>query len=84
MRHFVRRALAAIALASALPLAALAQGKLTTPKQFFGHEIGEDYWLPNYAQFSKYWETLAKESDRLALDTIGLTAEGRPQLLAVV
>ncbi|MEK7239399.1 MAG: M14 metallopeptidase family protein [Gemmatimonadota bacterium] len=84
MRHFVRRALAAIALASALPLAAVAQGKLTTPKQFFGHEIGEDYWLPNYAQFSKYWETLARESDRMVLDTIGLTAEGRPQLVAVV
>ncbi len=84
MRHFVRRALAAIALASALPLAAVSQGKPTTPKQFFGHEIGEDYWLPNYAQFSKYWETLARESDRMVLDTIGLTAEGRPQLLAVV
>ncbi len=84
MRSFARRAFAAIVLASVLPLAAFAQGKLTTPKQFFGHEVGEDYWLPNYAQFSKYWETLAKESDRLVLDTIGLTAEGRPQLLAIV
>jgi len=84
MRLLARRALAALVLASALPLAAFAQGKLTTPKQFFGHEIGEDYWLPNYTQFSKYWETLAKESDRMVLDTIGLTAEGRPQLLAVV
>ena len=84
MRSFARRALAAIVLASALPLAAFAQGKLTTPKQFFGHEIGEDYWLPNYTQFSKYWETLARESNRMVLDTIGLTAEGRPQLLAVV
>ena len=84
MRSFVRRAFAAIVLASALSLAAFAQGKLTTPRQFFGHEVGEDYWLPNYAQFSKYWETLAKESDRMVLDTIGLTAEGRPQLLAIV
>ncbi|MDQ8154033.1 MAG: M14 family metallopeptidase [Gemmatimonadota bacterium] len=84
MRLFVRRALLATALAAALPLAAVAQGKLTTPKQFFGHEIGEDYWLPNYTQFVKWWETLARESDRMVLDTIGMTAEGRPQLLSIV
>ncbi|MHB8839901.1 MAG: M14 family metallopeptidase, partial [Gemmatimonadaceae bacterium] len=84
MRLFVRRALTALVFAVALPIAAIAQGRLTTPKQFFGHEIGEDYWLPNYTQFVKYWETLAKESDRMVLDTIGLSAEGRPQLMAIV
>ncbi len=84
MRLIVRRALAALVLAATLPLATFAQGRLTTPKQFFGHEIGEDYWLPSYTQFAKYWETLAKESPRFVLDTIGLSAEGRPQLLAVV
>ena len=84
MRLFARRALAVVVLAAALPLAVFAQGRLTTPKQFFGHDIGEDYWLPNYTQFSKYWETLARESNRMVLDTIGLTAEGRPQLMAVV
>jgi len=84
MRLLARRALTALVLAAALPLFAVAQGRLTTPKQFFGHEIGEDYWLPNYTQFAKYWETLAKESDRMVLDTIGLTAEGRPQLMAIV
>ena len=84
MRLLARRALTAVVLAAALPLAAIAQGKLTTPKQFFGHEIGEDYWLPNYTQFAKYWETLAKQSDRMILDTIGMTAEGRPQLLSIV
>ncbi|MHB1311785.1 MAG: M14 family metallopeptidase [Gemmatimonadaceae bacterium] len=84
MRLFARRALAAVVLAAALPLAVFAQGRLTTPRQFFGHDIGEDYWLPNYTQFSKYWETLAHESSRMVLDTIGLTAEGRPQLMAIV
>jgi hypothetical protein len=84
MRFSLRRALAAIVLAAALPIAAIAQGRLTTPRQFFGHEIGEDYWLPNYTQFAKWWETLARESDRMVLDTIGLTAEGRPQLVSIV
>jgi hypothetical protein len=84
MRHLARRVLAAAVLAATLPLALFAQGHPTSPKQFFGHEVGEDYWLPNYTQFSKYWETLARESNRMVLDTIGLTAEGRPQLMAIV
>ena len=69
-------------LLSALPLAA--QSRLTSPKEFFGHEIGADYVLPNYTKFLAYWETLARQSDRMELDTIGKTAEGRPQVMAIV
>ena len=58
--------------------------KLTSPQQHFGHEIGADYVLPDYTQFMAYWQTLARESDRMVLDTIGLSAEGRPQLMAIV
>ncbi|MFM2140416.1 MAG: hypothetical protein RLZZ25_681, partial [Gemmatimonadota bacterium] len=72
----------ALLLLSALPLAA--QPRLTSPKEFFGHEIGADYVLPNYSKFLAYWETLAKQSDRMELDTIGKTAEGRPQVMAIV
>jgi hypothetical protein len=31
-----------------------AQGHVTTPKEFFGHNIGDDYFLPNYDQFVSY------------------------------
>ena len=48
-----------IALAASAPSAA-AQ-KITTPKEFFGHNIGDDYWLPNYTQFVGYWQKVAKE-----------------------
>jgi hypothetical protein len=58
--------------------------KLTTPAAHFGHEVGADYVLPDYTQFMAYWQTLARESDRMVLDTIGLTAEGRPQLMAIL
>jgi hypothetical protein len=58
--------------------------KVTTPKEFFGHNIGDDYWLPNYTQFMGYWQKIARESPRAHLDTIGLTAEGRPQLSMIV
>lgn len=84
MRLTVRCVFTAVLVAATLPLAAVAQNRPTSPKQFFGHDVGDDYWLPNYTQFAKYWETLAKESDRFVLDTIGLTAEGRPQLSAII
>ena len=57
---------------------------ITTPKQFFGFAMGDDYCLANYQQLKAYWEKLATESDRMKLVTIGTTAEGRPQLAAIV
>ncbi|MGH7638394.1 MAG: M14 family metallopeptidase, partial [Gemmatimonadaceae bacterium] len=63
---------------------AQAQGKITTPKEFFGHTIGDDYWLATYDQFVEYWRKLDAESDRMQVFEIGKTAEGRPQLAAIV
>lgn len=74
----------ALTLLAVLALSADAQQRLTSPKDFFGHEIGADYVLPNYTKFVEYWQRLATESDRMELDTIGFTAEGRPQLMAIV
>ncbi|MEN9791809.1 MAG: hypothetical protein RLZZ63_1467, partial [Gemmatimonadota bacterium] len=81
-RPLVRSCALLLLLLSALPLAA--QSRLTSPTEFFGHEIGADYVLPNYSKFLAYWETLARQSDRMELDTIGKTAEGRPQVMAIV
>ena len=61
-----------------------AQARLTSPEQFFGHRIGADYRLPNYTKLHAYFATIARESDRVILDTIGVTEEGRPQIMAVV
>jgi len=61
-----------------------AQNRVTSPKEFFGHEIGADYVLPNYQQLTAYWKKLESESDRMKLVEIGKTAEGRTQLMAIV
>ena len=63
---------------------AVAQRRVTSPEEQFGHPIGADYVLPNYTDFVAYWQKLAAESDRMVLDTIGTTAEGRPQLMAII
>ncbi len=70
------------AMAFLLPLPSVAQ--VTTPEQQFGHIVGANYELINYTELQAYWERLARESDRMVLDTIGLTEEGRPQLMAIL
>ncbi len=62
---------------------ALAQPKITTPKEFLGFDAGDDYMLANYTQLKGYWEKLAQESPRMKLVEIGKTAEGRPMIMAV-
>jgi hypothetical protein len=61
-----------------------AQTRLTTPQEFLGFNFGDDYQLASYRQLSAYWQKLAQESDRMVLEEIGKTAEGRTMLMAVV
>ncbi len=73
-----------LALVLTCPL--LAQGilPLTTPKQAFGFDVGDDYSVINYSQMEAYWKRLDAESDRMLLTDIGATAEGRRQYMAIV
>jgi hypothetical protein len=61
-----------------------AQGRLTSPREHFGFNIGDDYRLATYTQFAEYWRRLDRESDRMRVVEIGRTAEGRPQLMAII
>lgn len=61
-----------------------AQTRVTTPEEQFGHPIGADYVLPDYDDFVAYWKKLDAESDRIKVVSIGKTAEGRDQLMAIV
>ncbi len=80
---FEKHRLEVLALALLLTAAA-PSADVTTPLEEFGFELGADYQLANYRQLSAYWEKLARESDRMRLDRIGTTAEGRPMLMAVI
>ena len=57
---------------------------VTTPKEFFGANIGDDYYLANYTQMTEYWKKLDQESDRIKIVEIGKTAEGRTMLMAII
>jgi len=81
----VRRAILLTAVLSAVVGAQTpSAGKITTPKEFFGFNIGDDWKLANYDQFEAYWNKIDAESDRMRVEEIGKTAEGRPQLMAIV
>lgn len=70
------------ALLAAAP--AQAAGPVTSPKEAFGHEIGDDYFLANYTQLEAYFKTVAGQSDRMKLVEIGKTEEGRSEYMAIV
>ena len=76
-RHLPLLALAAFT-ASAQP------HKITTPKQFLGFNIGDDYSVANYTQLDQYWHKIATECDRCKLVDIGPTEEGRRQYMMII
>jgi hypothetical protein len=61
-----------------------AQAKIPSPLQEWGHNIGDDYFLANYQQLLKYWDKLDRASDRLRVERIGTSAEGRPMVMAII
>ena len=67
-----------------LPVAMSAQSRITSPLKEFGHNIGDDYFLANYAQLVKYWGKLGRESNRIKVVRIGTSAEARPMLMAII
>lgn len=58
--------------------------QIPTPKEHFGFNIGDDYMLANYTQAEAYYKKLAAASNRVLLQDIGKTEEGRTQYVIVV
>ncbi|HJR35833.1 MAG TPA: M14 metallopeptidase family protein [Gemmatimonadales bacterium] len=78
--HAVLALAVCLSVAPALP----AQGRLTSPREQLGWNVGDDYRLATYTQLTAYWQKLDSESDRLKLVSIGKTAEGRDQWMMIV
>ncbi len=74
----------ALALLVLLVVTPTAQNRVTAPQDQFGFALGDDYQLANYTKIADYWRKLDAESDRMVVQEIGKTAEGRPHLMAIV
>ena len=80
----LRRILPLAVCFASLSAPAAAQNRITSPLKEFGHNIGDDYFLANYQQLLKYFQKLDRESDRMRLERIGTSAEGRPMVMAII
>lgn len=57
---------------------------IPSPREHFGFNIGDDYMLANYTQVESYFNKIAEASDRVKLQPIGKTEEGRNQYIVIV
>src|SRR5215475_13887537 len=55
-----------------------------TPKSWFGHEIGADQTVLDWDKVVGYFHALAKNSDRIKVEELGKTADGRPFIAATI
>src|SRR5579871_3255280 len=60
------------------------QAAVPTPKSYFGHEIGADRTVLDWDKVVSYFQELAKTSDRIRVEELGKSTEGRPFLAAVI
>ena len=67
-----------------LLLAVAASAQITSPKQEFGFDVGDDYQLINYTKSVAYWKKLDGQSDRMSVVDIGKTSEGRTMIMAII
>src|SRR5256885_197403 len=76
---FLAAAAISVCLLNAQPV-----NKITTPKEAFGFNLGDDYMVANYTQLEAHWKKVASESPRMKLESIGKTEEGREQYMAII
>src|SRR5271170_4734319 len=58
--------------------------QVPTPESHFGHRIGVDRELLDWDKVVSYYQALAKTSDKIRVEELGKTAEGRPFIAATI
>ena len=71
-------------IACLLLAARFAIAAVPTPESYFGHAIGADRTVMDWDKVVGYFQTLAKGSDRIRVEELGKTADGRPFIAATI
>ena len=79
----VRRLFLAL-VALGLAAAPAAAQNVPTPLQHLGFEIGQDRKLADWNQLTSYYEILAQTSQRVTIDTLGVSTMGRPFVMLTI
>ena len=79
-RRFFTVAIALLALAASLP----AQSDVPTPRAVTKVDVGADRTLADWPQITRYFAALASASPAVHVDTLGLSTEKRPFIVATI
>lgn len=79
----IRRVATPLGVALLLCAPAVAQ-TVPTPGEHFGFDVGADRRLADWSQLTSYYENLAETSQRVTVDTLGLTTRGRPFVMLTI
>lgn len=63
---------------------AQAQAQIPSPAEHFGFAMGTAGKLANWDDLTAYYEVLARGSDRVTIDTLGLSTMGRPFVMLTI
>jgi hypothetical protein len=58
--------------------------EIPTPSQFLGMNVGADRVLASYDQIASYFDVLAKTSDRIEIEHLGPTTQGKDLFAAII
>lgn len=78
----IRRLVVAVLATLTIPLALDAQ--VPTPREHFGFDIGDHRKLADWNELTAYFERIARGSDRVSVDTLGLTTVGNPFVMLTI
>ncbi|HEX5165818.1 MAG TPA: M14 family zinc carboxypeptidase, partial [Thermomicrobiales bacterium] len=62
----------------------MTSAKIPTPESVLGYRMGTARRLPDWGEIVNYFETLAAASDRVALERLGESTDGRPYIAVTV
>ncbi len=68
----------------ALAAAALSAAVIPTPESHFGHRMGADRKLLDWDKVVSYFYALERTTDRIRVEELGKTTEGRPYIAATI
>ena len=58
--------------------------KITSPEEFFGHQLGADRKIARWDKIVEYFTRLQKESKRIKVVDMGPSTEGHPFLMVLI
>lgn len=80
----LRIPLAGLATVLAAAVASPVSAQVPTPESVLGFTVGADFHLATYEQSLDYFQKLDAASDRLQLQKVGVTSNGRPWYVALI